>query len=472
MVNPFVKAAQLRQKLPGYYVARAHALNHQTLQHLAAHHRERFLKAHKYIQANVITGIQVNRGIVSHKHDGLSAYFYWEKGHSPILFHMPSCGVEIGLPAAEELAKGLEAKGLASAFLAGELVVDQARSHSYEVMRALNSPENQAALSKVRLGIFDVILLDRQEKGNLGYDERVKLIQGLPKSKLAFPIDFKEVKNLDELNAFYKAQISAGGEGIVLHEFTTQVPYKIKPKFNIDLAIVGYVEGTEELSGHAVSIMGALVKGNSYQLICRVGVADPAAREPLFRELSRNRVESSYLETDSDSRPIVWVKPTKVMELNAEEVTWEEIGGGEWTNAVLQLKDGKFSYQGQGVTFKPFHPTLERLREDKPVEECAFSQLPGMDLNVRQVAVAKPAKLFLREVYVKTLKGKQAVRKITAWEQSREGYPSFVVHTVDYSQDRAEPLKEDTKATDDRAQAEACIQTWRTEEISKGWNKV
>jgi ATP dependent DNA ligase domain len=471
-VNPFIKAAQLKQKATGYHVARAHALNHQTLQHLAGHHREKFLKAHKYIQANVITGIQVNRGVVSLKHDGISAYFYWEKGQMPFLFHMPSCGVEVGLPAAEELAKALEAKGHTAAFLVGELIVDQNRSHSYEVMRALNSPESYAALDKLHFAVFDVILLDRQEKGNLGYDERAKIVQGLPKAKKAYSVGFHEVTSLEELNSFYKARIQSGGEGIVLHEISSQTAYKVKPKFNIDLAIVGYVEGTEELSGHAVSIMGALVKGNSYQLICRVGVADPAAREPLFKDLSRNRIESSYLETDSDSRPIVWVKPTRVMELNAEEVTWEEIGGGEWTNAVLQLKDGKFNYQGQGVTFKPFHPTLERLRDDKPVEECTFTQLPGMDLNLRKVSLAKPANIFLREAYVKTLKGKQAVRKIVAWEQSREGFPSFVIHTVDYSADRAEPLKEDTKATDSRAEAEACIENWRKEEISKGWNKV
>ncbi len=37
-MNPFIKAAQLKTKLPGYQVARSHALNHQTLQHLAARH--------------------------------------------------------------------------------------------------------------------------------------------------------------------------------------------------------------------------------------------------------------------------------------------------------------------------------------------------------------------------------------------------------------------------------------------------
>ncbi len=62
-VNPFVKTSQLKTKLPGYAVARMHALNHQTLQHLASHHREKFLKAFKYVQANIISGITVSRGI-------------------------------------------------------------------------------------------------------------------------------------------------------------------------------------------------------------------------------------------------------------------------------------------------------------------------------------------------------------------------------------------------------------------------
>src|ERR1039458_3053732 len=96
---------------------------------------------------------------------------------------------------------------------------------------------------------------------------------------------------------------------------TTQTAYKIKPLFNLDLAIVGYVEGTEEQTGQAVSIMGALVKDGIYQLVARVGVADPAAREPLFKELSRNRVESAYTETDSDSRPIIWVATAFAAEL-------------------------------------------------------------------------------------------------------------------------------------------------------------
>ena len=179
-VNPFVKTSQLKTKLPGYAVARMHALNHQTLQHLAAHHREKFLKAFKYVQANVISGITVSRGIASCKHDGISSYFYWEKGQSPFVFHMPACAVEVGLPAAEELAAALEQNGNTSALLACELAVGTGRSHSYDVVRLVNSPASRAELEKLHLVTLDVIILDKQEKQGLAYDERVKILQSLP----------------------------------------------------------------------------------------------------------------------------------------------------------------------------------------------------------------------------------------------------------------------------------------------------
>ncbi len=280
-MNPFIKAAQLKTKLPGYQVARSHALNHQTLQHLAARHHERFLKAFHYKQANVISDLQVSRGIAACKHDGIAGFFYWEQGQQPFVFHN-TFGVEVGLPAAGELAVALEKAGHTSALLVGELSTVANRSHSYDVIRAIHSPQKVEDLRNLQFVIFDVILLDKKDIQPQDYAERVKVLQTLPATPLAFIPVFKEISNLKELNAFYKEQVEKGQEGIVYHEMTTQTAYKIKPLFNLDLAIVGYVEGTEEQTGQAVSIMGALVKDGIYQLVARVGVADPAAREPLF----------------------------------------------------------------------------------------------------------------------------------------------------------------------------------------------
>ena len=235
---------------------------------------------------------------------------------------------------------------------------------------------------------------------------------------------------------------------------------------------MGYVEGTEELTGNVVSIMGALVAGNSHQLVARVGVADPAIREKLFKELSGQAIPAHYTETDSDGRPIVWVRPLEAMEINAEDAVWDDTDGKPWTNTVLQLDGDLYHYQGQGFVLKPFHPTLERIREDKPVSECTFKQLNAVDLRLKQAANGKPAKVFLREAYNKAVKGNTAVRKIVAWEQEQEGYPRFVIHTVDYSPSRAKPIEEATKATDDEGEAKQFIADWKTSEITKGWAKA
>lgn len=467
-MNPFVKTAQLKTKLPGYQVARSYALNHQTLQHLAARHYEKFLKAFKYIQATVISGIQVSKGVASCKHDGIAGFFYWEKGQQPFIFHN-TFGVEIGLPAAEDLGKALEAAGHTSALLVGELSTTATRSHSYDVIRAINSPQKLDDLKKLKFVIFDVILLDKKDCQTQDYTNRVAILKTLPKTELAFIPEFQEISSLAELNRFYKGQVAKGQEGIVYHESTNGSAYKFKPKFNIDLAIVGYVEGTDELAGQAVSVMGALVKDGSYQLIARVGVADPSAREPLFKELSQNKLESEYTETDSDARPIIWVKPTRVVELNAEDIGWEDTKGGQWTNAVLKVAGGKYVYQGQGEIFKPFHPTMERLREDKAPGACTFDQLPGTELKLRKAATTNQANILVREVYTKVLKGKTAVKKIIAWE-NLDATPKYVIHTTDYSAGRADSLQEDTKATNYKDEMTAYIAAWKAEEITKGWN--
>jgi hypothetical protein len=466
-MNPFVKGAQLKTKLPGYQVARSYALNHQTLQHLASRHYEKFLKAFKYIQAKVISGIQVSQGVAACKHDGIAGFFYWEKGQQPFIFHN-TFGVEIGLPAAEELAKALEAAGHTSALLVGEVSTTSSRSHSYDVIRAINSPQKKDDLNKIRFVIFDVILLDKKDIQPQTYADRVEILKKLPKTEHAFIPEFKVIKSLEELNQFYQEQVALGQEGIVYHESSNNTAYKFKPKFNIDLAIVGYVEGTAELAGHAVSVMGALVKDGQYQLIARVGVADPAAREPLFKELSKNKVESEYVEADSDARPIIWVKPTKVVELNAEEISWEGTKGEQWTNTVLGLATGKYTYLGQGETFKPFHPTMERLRDDKAPEACGFNQLAGCELKLKKAATANQSNILIREVYTKTIKGQPAVKKIVFWE-NLDATPKFVIHCTDFSAGRAKPLQEDTKVTNFKEEADKFITEWKAEEIGKGW---
>jgi hypothetical protein len=112
---------------------------------------------------------------------------------------------------------------------------------------------------------------------------------------------------------------------------------------------------------------------------------------------------------------------------------------------------------------------MERLRDDKAAAACTFAQLPGTDLKLRKAAKDYVSTQIVREVYTKTIKGKPAVKKIVSWENQNNGGPKFVIHTVDFSAGRADALKEDTKVTNDRAEADEFIKNWKTEETGKGW---
>ena len=423
-MNPFVKASQLKTKMPGYAVAHARAQSPDTLQHLASHHREKFLKAFKYVQANVITSITVSRGIASCKYDGISSYFYWEKGQSPFVFHMPACAVEVGLPAAEELAAALERNGNTSALLACELAVGCGRSHSYDVVRLVNSPASRAELEKLHLVTLDVIILDKQEKQGLSYDERVKILQGLPHTKTAHCPDFQEVTGLDSLNAYYRKHIDRArrdspAQPDHTHRLQNQAEVQPGPGHR------GLCGGHQRVDRQRGLHHGRLGFRQLIQLVARVGVAEPGLREKLFQELSGLALTANYTKTDSDGRPIVWVRPVKTMEINAEDALWDDTNGKPWTNTVLQLAGDVYDYQGQGFILKPFHPTLERIREDKPVGECTFKQLNAVDLRLKQSANGKPATVFARGVYTKAVKGNTAVRKSSPGHRSRKAVPGL-----------------------------------------------
>jgi hypothetical protein len=113
---------------------------------------------------------------------------------------------------------------------------------------------------------------------------------------------------------------------------------------------------------------------------------------------------------------------------------------------------------------------MERLRDDKAPAACTFAQLPGsVSLKLKKGYEEGSSKQITRAVYTKTLKGKTAVKKLVAWENQGNGGPRYVIHTVDYSQGRADGLQEDTKATNDRAEVDEFIKTWTAEEIGKGW---
>jgi len=99
-------------------------------------------------------------------------------------------------------------------------------------------------------------------------------------------------------------------------------------------------------------------------------------------------------------------------------------------------------------------------------------EIAMLDKDARTYTLPKSS-IVRREVYVKTLKGQTAVRKLLLWKTNKEEdgeFPAFVLHYTDYSPTRKEPLAREIRVSNSRDQIEALWKEFHGENIVKGWN--
>ncbi len=115
-------------------------------------------------------------------------------------------------------------------------------------------------------------------------------------------------------------------EGLVVHSDLARI-FKVKPKHNIDVVIVGYTEGDNK--GKIRDILFALCKeDNQYQIIGKTGNGfTEDEKESIFKELSGMQVESRYLETDSRNIAYRMVRPEIVIEISCSDLNTESLKG-------------------------------------------------------------------------------------------------------------------------------------------------
>ena len=78
-----------------------------------------------------------------------------------------------------------------------------------------------------------------------------------------------------------------------------------------------------------------------------------------------------------------------------------------------------------------------------------------------------------REIYVKTLRGEQLVRKFLLWKTNKESeadnYPAYVAYHADYSPTRKTPLTREVRVSNSETQILALWHELKEENIKKGW---
>jgi ATP-dependent DNA ligase len=181
--------------------------------------------------------------------------------------------------------------------------------------------------------IFDVLEFKGEDVRARSYGMRKQLLEGAVKNVLLVPA--KAVKTVEEIKAEFEAALKRGDEGVIVKNPWAAYKQlnawlKLKRKAEIDVVVAGIVE-TEGLrkNGKVGSFYGAMVDDDGYwRMIGKIGGSREQENEEIVRRLN-----------------------------NGEEVVVE------------------VTFQEVTKNFKLRHPSIVRLRDDKPASQCGFGDL-------------------------------------------------------------------------------------------------
>ncbi|MDR2861210.1 MAG: hypothetical protein LBV07_01490, partial [Syntrophobacterales bacterium] len=274
--------------------------------------------------------------------------------------------VRTGLPCAEDAKVALNAAGITQAVIPAELFAEETdgRTRVFHVLTALADP---AKTSSLRLAVFDILELNNAPFRANSYSEtHAKITDIFGQTKLCSPVEYRKCQNKAHLKETYSEWVEKGGaEGLVVR---TELPliYKVKPRYTIDTAIVGFSEGTGEAKGQVRSLLLAMMpRPDEYQIIGKTGNGfSVEARTELLTRLEPLIMDSQYIETDSNHVAFHMIKPEIVIELMINDVLFDT-STGFIDNAVLSIQNNAYIHKGQVHGISVVFPIFVRFRDDK-----------------------------------------------------------------------------------------------------------
>ncbi len=431
-----------------------------------------------------------SRVLATIKYDGEGVFVYYEAGRAPEIFtfNAPSGRARVGLPCLKELAANLKARGTKKILLRAELylreTVDGHRCASADVTRASYSTDASEP-GRFRLALLDVIMQDGRDlrvhqSDFLAIWKLLGELGGTNPDKLVHRMEGNEVAG-NELPRVFEEKTGGGLEGLVIRRLDRPEVCKLKPRRTIDAAVVGFVEGEFEGNYGMMSLLTALAypmakDGIQLQSIARVGSGfNDQDRVDWLGRLSTLRADAPLAMSDSDGRPVRFVKPGFVVELEAEDVlpADEEASGQQ----VFGWNHSRWSFDGLAACPRLLLPTFHRLRADKEFspQSVRLAQLTGREIATPELINRNLPSLEVmrREVYTKEVKGALAVRKLVVGRRpATAGAFPYVVFWTDFSAGRKTPLEVTTLFAHTETRAEALVRKLIEENVTKGFDLV
>jgi ATP-dependent DNA ligase len=483
MQNIDFEKKELSCKHGDYCVGKATALTDQGFHARAVEFRRRLSGAMRAISAPDIYKIRKGKGyVVSKKYDGEFALVGWDG--KKIVSVNPGGTVRIGLPCYDEAEKLLKKAKVKSCILGAELyVIGQAKGNRVQqVVGMLRNPSSKAQLEKIGMAVFDVIEFDDKEVGATA-DVYKLLDKWFKGGKLAHGVEHKPADGPDKISElFTEWVIGEELEGIVVRH--DQVGwYKIKVRHNLDAAIIGYSEGTENRKGMLHDLLVAVMRNDgTFHELARVGGGfTDEDRRSLVEELRRRIVPSDYVAVNNDYVAYEMTEPGPVIEISCLDLVPQNSKGDAVKRMVLDWDGKSFSAVTRMPLVSVISPQFVRMRDDKDanVEDVNISQVSDLAAvadtdKPAHEPDAEPSKIIEREVYTKTMRGNQMVRKLLLWKTNKEDrpeFPSYVVYLTDFSPNRQNPLERDIRVAETLTAARRMYDDLAKKNFIGGWEK-
>jgi hypothetical protein len=396
----------------------------------------------------------------------------------------PGGTVRMGLPFMQEAIELVGKSRHKQMLIAGELyaVRDDRRPRVHDVSRIARQPDSQSDLENLRFAVFDILDLDEKPASSKYADVFKKIESIFQGGKKIHPVETARAKTADDVMKLFEKWVDReGAEGLVVRS-DTGGQFKIKPRISLDVAVLGFTEGTDDRIGMIHDMLVGLMRAdNSFHILGRVGGGlTEDQRRHWLSDLKDITADSNYAEVN-DSVAYQMVRPEWVIEISCLDLISQTTRGSSIDRMVLGFDTPRNTYESirRLPLASPISPNFVRRRDDKTIrhEDLRLHQLseiievPLIDRDARQLALPK-SEMLKREVFTKTLKGSLMVRKLLLWKTNKEesgNFPAYVAYFTDFSPNRATPFDRDVRISNSREQIEALYDQLKIENIVKGW---
>lgn len=486
MSNPLIQNDLIEVKLSNYATAPATGLNDPALLPLVRQYKRQVAsRLFPLSQPDIDRKLPDAEYHVSRKIDGEFSVIVYRDGH--LLTLNPGGTVRMGLPFLDEAKKLLDQSKVEQAVIAGELYVtndENRRPRVHDVVSVARQPKSAEDLLRIRFAVFDIISINGDAVESDYADVWQRIEETFKLGESVHPVETVKLKGRQEVETQFEKWVEdQGAEGIVARSDSAG-NFKIKPRHNIDAVVIGFTESTDDRQGMLHDLLLGVARGDgSVHALCRVGGGFPEEkRRELLSDLQDIVVDSEYAEVNSDHVAYQMVEPKWVVEISLLDLIAQNTRGGSINRMVLNWNKDASTYEvvRRLPLVSVISPQFVRIREDKSFNSAdvrisqvtdivpvAFSEISVSEMEMEASTVEQ------REVYVKTLKGQQLVRKFVRWKTNKvtEGgdFPAHVVHYTDFSPTRKVPLAREVRVSNSEEQIKQLYQELKDANIKKGW---